>query len=123
VLACAEPPEGDTLTEPLLLVVVLLFAVVLLEPSSPDWPSPDSSFSVLELVVELVVELVLAVDDELSLLAVVVVDFVASVASRAARPKPAVAAMAVTARPAVTMAARRLPCSRDVIVSSLDGVD
>jgi hypothetical protein len=101
VLACAEPPEGDTLTEPLLLEPLLLEVLLLVSSlDSLSWVTP----------------LVFALVDELSSLAVVVVDRVASVASRAARPKPAVAAMAVTARPAVTAAARRLPCSRDVMV-------
>jgi hypothetical protein len=87
VLDCAEPFDDDTLV----------------------WPeSLLSDDAVLELLVESSV-----VDAVLVLVLDVVV--VAWVVSRAARLKPAVAAMAVTARPAVTPATRRLPCSRDVI--------
>jgi hypothetical protein len=93
VLACAEPLEDPTLACPLLPDVVPLESVVLesvlLEPPLP----------------------VVLVDELPALL----VDDVDCVAAWAAKPKPAVAATAVTARPAVTTAARCLPCSRDVM--------
>jgi hypothetical protein len=110
VLACAEPSEDETPAWPLSSDV--LFESLLLEPVLLD---------VLEswLLEPLVV---LDVVDELSVEVAVDVSFTDWVASRAAKPKPAVAATAVTARPADTATARRLPCSRDVMCSSFDGV-
>jgi hypothetical protein len=103
VLACAAPFEDETLVWPPLPDGLLLELLV----DVPELSSP---------------ELVVAVVDELSALLVVDVARADCVVSRAARPKPAVAATAVTARPAVSAVARRLPCSRDVMVASFDGV-
>jgi hypothetical protein len=103
VLACAAPFEDETLVWPPLPDGLLLELLV----DVPELSSP---------------ELVVAVVDELSALLVVDVARADRVVSRAARPKPAVAATAVTARPAVSAVARRLPCSRDVMVASFDGV-
>jgi hypothetical protein len=108
VLACAAPFEDETLVWPPLPDGLLLELLV----DVPELSSPDS----------LSPELVVAVVDELSALLVVDVARADCVVSRAARPKPAVAATAVTARPAVSAVARRLPCSRDVMVASFDGV-
>jgi hypothetical protein len=100
VLAWAEPLEDETLEWPLLPDVVLLESVLL--------------ESVLELLLlEPLLPVVLV--DELPALLVADVDCADCVAAWAARPKPVVAATAVTARPAVTAAERRLPCSRDVM--------
>jgi hypothetical protein len=115
VLACAEPPDDVTLVEPLPLDVLLLESSLLVALESSLLVALESSLLVALDSSSSPTELVGAFADELSSLAVVDVDRLASVASRAARPKPAVAAMAVTARPAVTAAARRLPCSRDVM--------
>jgi hypothetical protein len=93
VLACAEPFEDDTLVWSLVLELPL-----------PVWLLP-----------------VLGVVDELPVLLEVEVSCAGSVAARAANPKPAVAATAAIASPAVSAATRRLPCSRDVIAPPLVG--
>jgi hypothetical protein len=107
VLDCAEPFEGDTLVWPLSVELVLLESLLLESPLLDVPALPVLPFPVFVVV------------DELSVLSVVDVSREDSVASRAAKPKPAVAAIAVTASPAVTAAARRLPCSRDVIAPPL----
>jgi hypothetical protein len=86
----------SVLPEPVLFELVLLLSALL---ESSDVPVVDD------------VSDVLAVD----------VEFVECVAARAASPKPALAATAVTARPAVIAAARRLPCSRAVMAPPSKG--
>jgi putative serine protease PepD len=89
------------------LVCPLLPDVVLFESVLPELELPE-----LELLEPL---LPVVLVEALPALLVADVDCADCVAAWAARPKPAVAATAVNARPVVTAAVRRLPCSRDVM--------
>jgi len=100
---CARAFTGWTLRN---TIPALQLATIGVQPSRGDHRLACSTQEVLAVVGELLSLVVVEVDD---------VDRVDCVASRAARPKPAVAATAVTARPVVTATVRRLPCSRDVI--------
>jgi hypothetical protein len=124
VVACAEPVEDDTFGWALLVDEVLFELLELVPELLLEVPEVlvESSLVESSLVDSSLLELpVFATVDELSLLEALELDRDASVASRAARPKPAVAATAATARPAVTADARRLPCSRDVMAPPLKG--